>query len=384
VIVWHLDRLYRQSRELEQLLDLLDSHPVRIESVQGGSFDLNRHEGRLFARQLVSFANYESAHKGARIARAQQHRAGSGLWHGRAAYGYLPGGRVHVTQSGVVQRIVDDYLVGISASTIARELTADGLPSPTGQPSWGETTIRSILRSDRLHRRRLDRSRQAEVPGQWDPIITPDESMLIQAILIAPRRDAARSSSSLLGGIARCSSCGNRLVAGVTSRGRRVYSCRSASEHCNARVADADYMNLVIESRVLAEIEQHTITSDRLADPNSLLIGLQSAREQLRTLSAAFGGGDLDRPAYLDQRRHPIAAIKSHAIDLAAHSSHRLLSTGADALRQRWKTASLSFRRALICAILTASAAEDRSPAATMLRPTVGASGPSLFKIPES
>lgn len=384
MIVWHLDRLYRQSRELEQLLDLLDSHPVRIESVQGGSFDLNRHEGRLFARQLVSFANYESAHKGARIARAQQHRAGSGLWHGRAAYGYLPGGRVHVTQSSVVRRIVDDYLVGISASTIARELTATGIPSPTGQPSWGETTIRSILRSDRLHRRRLDRSRQAEVPGQWDPIITPDESMLIQAFLIAPRRDAARSSSSLLGGIARCSSCGNRLVAGVTSRGRRVYSCRSASEHCNARDADADYMNLVVESRVLAEVEQHTITSDRLADPNSLLIGLRSAREQLRTLSAAFGGGDLDRPAYLDQRRQPIAAIKSHADDLAAHSSHRLLSTGVDALRQRWETASLSFRRALICAVLTASAAEDRSPAVTMLDPTAGASGSSLFKIPES
>lgn len=54
-------------------------------------------------------------------------------------------------------------------------------------------------------------------------------------------------------------------------------------------------MNLVVESRVLAEIEQHTITSDRLADLNSLLIGLRSAREQLRTLSAAFGGGDLGR-----------------------------------------------------------------------------------------
>ncbi|MGO1851650.1 recombinase family protein [Microbacterium sp. JB110] len=38
VIVWHLDRLYRKPRELEQLLDLLDIHPIRVESAQGGSF----------------------------------------------------------------------------------------------------------------------------------------------------------------------------------------------------------------------------------------------------------------------------------------------------------------------------------------------------------
>ncbi len=75
MIVWHLDRLYRKPRELEQLLDLLDVCPIRVESAQGGSFDLNRHEGRLFARQLVAFANYESAHKGARVSRAQQQRA---------------------------------------------------------------------------------------------------------------------------------------------------------------------------------------------------------------------------------------------------------------------------------------------------------------------
>lgn len=92
VIVWHLDRLYRRPRELEQLLDLLDTRPVRVETVQGGSFDLNRHEGRLFAPQLVAFANYESAHKGARVARAQQQRAARGLLHGGSHYGYCDDG----------------------------------------------------------------------------------------------------------------------------------------------------------------------------------------------------------------------------------------------------------------------------------------------------
>ena len=61
VVVWHLDRLYRQPRELEALIDLVEDRALRIETVNGGPFDLNTHEGRLMARQFVAIAAYESA-----------------------------------------------------------------------------------------------------------------------------------------------------------------------------------------------------------------------------------------------------------------------------------------------------------------------------------
>lgn len=67
IIVWHVDRLYRQPRELEDLIDLVEQHPVRIEAVRGGGFDLNATEGRLMARQLVAIAAYESGHKSDRF-----------------------------------------------------------------------------------------------------------------------------------------------------------------------------------------------------------------------------------------------------------------------------------------------------------------------------
>lgn len=70
IIVWHVDRLYRQPRELEDLIDLVEQHPVRIEAVRGGGFDLNTTEGRLMARQLVAIAVYESGHKSDRVKRA--------------------------------------------------------------------------------------------------------------------------------------------------------------------------------------------------------------------------------------------------------------------------------------------------------------------------
>jgi DNA invertase Pin-like site-specific DNA recombinase len=51
IVAWHVDRLYRRPRELEDLIDLVEHNPIVIETVKGGGFDLNTHEGRLMARQ---------------------------------------------------------------------------------------------------------------------------------------------------------------------------------------------------------------------------------------------------------------------------------------------------------------------------------------------
>ncbi|MGO1920128.1 MAG: recombinase family protein, partial [Microbacterium sp.] len=36
IVAWHVDRLYRRPRELEDLIDLVETHPIRIETVKGG------------------------------------------------------------------------------------------------------------------------------------------------------------------------------------------------------------------------------------------------------------------------------------------------------------------------------------------------------------
>src|SRR5262249_19007630 len=52
VIVGPLDRLYRQPKELEELIDLADAGRVEIVSVTGGDVDLGTSDGRLVARML--------------------------------------------------------------------------------------------------------------------------------------------------------------------------------------------------------------------------------------------------------------------------------------------------------------------------------------------
>lgn len=248
--VWHLHRRYRKPRELEQLLDLLDVRPIRVESVQGGPFDLNRHEGRLFARQLVAFANYESAHKGARVARAQQQRARRGLLHGGRHYGYLQSGALHPRESKVLRRMVDEYLIGISPTVIAQCLDVDRIQPPRTD-RWHATTVRAILNSERLRAKRWHHVGQRQIIGSGERLLTQDESALVQVGLLMPRRDAARSSRTLLGGILRCHRCCARLVAGVTRHGKRIYRCRTATKRCPGPSVAADDLDAETKAAAL-------------------------------------------------------------------------------------------------------------------------------------
>ena len=347
MVVWHLDRLYRKPRELEQLLDLLDVRPIRVESVQGGSFDLNRHEGRLFARQLVAFANYESGHRGARVALAQQHRARNGLLHGGSHYGYRGDGALNSVESTIVRRMVNDYLIGLSPIVIARALTTERVPAPRTD-RWHATTVRNMLDSDRLHQRRRDHAETQQVAGSWEPLVTPDESALVQISLLIPRRDAARSSSSLLGGILRCRQCDRRMVAGVTSNGKRVYRCLTATLRCQSPRLAADGLDAEVEAAALAGLA--AAARPNPVCPGRLLERVRDARLQLAALAASFGSGDLDHDEFLTQRHYFADDLHQAGRDLMLHNRARILALSAAELGRRW--ASLSFRRAVVCALL--------------------------------
>ena len=285
MIVWHLDRLYRQSRELEQLLDLLDSHPVQIESVQGGSFDLNRHEGRLFARQLVAFANYESALKGARVSRAHQQRAKRGSWHGRAGYGHHAGGSLDADQHPVLRRIARDYLAGCSETEIARRLNTDGIPTPGTSTRWRPSTVQAILRSNRLHGHRITKTGE-HVDAAWESAITSHESAVIRALQLLPQHRTTNSSRSLLGGLASCAACDRTMVVHYSGRVRR-YVCLRRDGGCgNGIAADA------LDGTIRARLSQAEPLRAATRPANDLVDEADRLCQQLADNVATFVRGD--------------------------------------------------------------------------------------------
>ena len=317
VVVWHLDRLYRRPAELEQLLDVLDTRPVRIESVQGGMFDLNTHEGRLFARQLVAFANYESAHAGARVARAQQHRAQHGLLHGGRRYGHRSTGALHPRESFVIRRIVNDYLIGLSPTVIARELTTAKIRTPAGHGRWGASTIEGMLRSDRLHGYRS--TTEGVFEGAWDRLVSLRESMLIRAHLLAPRRDAARSSKHLLSGIARCGTCMNRLVSAVSRHGEPLYRCKASPSSCGLLTAPAEFLEVAAVEHLATHVEESQNDSSQPLSPASILEGLQQETGALRALATGYGAGRLSRSEFYAQRTDTLQRFAEYTTELKKH-----------------------------------------------------------------
>ncbi|RCS61233.1 recombinase family protein [Microbacterium sp. JB110] len=214
VIVWHVDRLYRQPRELENMIDLVEQNPVRIETVQGGGFDLNTHEGRLMARQLVAIAAYESGHKSDRVKRANQRLAEQGAWHGPARYGYGPGGALVPAEAVVIREMADRFLGGESLRSITRWLNTSRIPPQhAGEGTagiWYPYTVRSILTSARISGQRAyspdtrsDPATGREIlgPGNWTAIIAPSETARIREILADPaRRRTTPAVPTLLGG----------------------------------------------------------------------------------------------------------------------------------------------------------------------------------------
>jgi DNA invertase Pin-like site-specific DNA recombinase len=333
LVVWHLDRLYRKPGELEQLLDLLDTRPIRVEAVQDGSFDLNRHEGRLFARQLVAFANYESALRSARVSRAHQQRARRAAWHGRAAYGHRPGGEPDADQAPTLRRIARDYLVGCSETEIARRLNTEGVPTPGASHEWHPSTVQAILRSDRLHRRRTTWTGEQHIEGTWESVITRDESELIRALQLLSQRRTTNSSRSLLGGLARCATCDRRMVVAYSGGSGRVrrYVCLRRDGGCGNGIA-ADAADRVIRARLrTAAMPERTIGSAQ---------GLAEEAAKLRQLrmgnAAAYGGGS---------RRHDTFSTISRDLQQAADRLSSAAVAAAPALHGDWDELPLPEQR---------------------------------------
>ena len=77
IVMWHADRLYRQPRELEDLIDLCNAHNVALATFSG-DLDLSNDTGRMVARLLGAVARAEIERKSARQVRSARQRAEQG------------------------------------------------------------------------------------------------------------------------------------------------------------------------------------------------------------------------------------------------------------------------------------------------------------------
>lgn len=245
LMVWDIDRLARDPRDLEDAIEAVVYHRKRIESVSG-SIDLMSHSGQAMARVMVAMANKSSADTARRVKRAHLEAARNGVPVGGVrAFGYMDDKRTpHPVESVALREAVEGLLSGeTNLLAIVKDWNARGLRSTRGNQFTHKSVGQILFNSARYAG--IREYEGVEYDGDWTPILTRDQHAAMQAHVadrskVASCRPGARKY--LLSGIIRCALCGATMV-GRNSRARKDgaplhnYACNASKSNYDHTLA---------------------------------------------------------------------------------------------------------------------------------------------------
>ncbi|MGW9079092.1 recombinase family protein [Streptomyces kronopolitis] len=313
IIVYDLDRLARQPRDLEDLIDLVDHFKRPVVGVTG-ALDLMTENGKAMARVLVAMANKASADTARRVARERLQRARDGrALPPNRAFGWKKDRRtLEIGEAAVLRQAILDFTAGETWTSAARKIMDSGF-TPVGGGTWYLKTIKRMMTSPRvagiasyygsLHsvakppegepdeefdddealpaeqevapspRELALRDANGEyVRGQWEAIVTIEEweSLISET---ERRLEGVEFTSQgtrkyLLSGILRCARpredgtlcnhamTGIALKASKRNKARTVYHCQSpANGGCGNSQRDMKKLDQLIEDLLFLHLE---------------------------------------------------------------------------------------------------------------------------------
>ncbi|GES32537.1 hypothetical protein San01_50240 [Streptomyces angustmyceticus] len=241
VIFYDLDRLVRQPRDLEHLIDIVEYVKRPVTGATGGRMNLINDSDRHMARMMCVMALKSSEDTARRVARRHLSAAQNGIAQGRIAYGWVRKGehkgQLVPDETDVVVRIFQDFISGESAYSIAKAFNAEGIKPPSAR-TWSSTMIAKMLRNPRYAgmvsysgKHRLQAATAGDgwslvlfddegrpLLGTWEPIVAPKLWSQVQFESAAGRIGARRSAGRAEEG-STCpgprASCSRSLTPGV-------------------------------------------------------------------------------------------------------------------------------------------------------------------------
>jgi len=266
VIIWHADRLHRNSDEVGPFVRLARDHGVSLHSVARGEYRLGTADGRRALRDDTSGAEYESDHKGERVALARKRQARTGAFGGGVRpFGWgaatnrvrsvctnvkaAPADRVYEdrpvldmtkhnpAEAEIIRGWAKDLLAGVPMNQILRGLAAAGVATSTGG-AWSSRTIVQILVNPRTSGHSV-RGGEIVKRNAFEVIIPDDTREALITMFADPaRKTAPGNAPKWLGSMFyECGVCLDESTMTVrrNGSGAPIYRCRSRG-HC-ARLA---------------------------------------------------------------------------------------------------------------------------------------------------
>jgi DNA invertase Pin-like site-specific DNA recombinase len=137
LIVTKLDRLTRSAQVASEIINIARAEGWNLVMLDMG-LDLSTASGKAFAQVLGVFAEFEREAIVERVLTGLASARANGTKSGR------PIGRPVLVEPDVVKYICEQRGEGTSYRLIAQDLTAQGIASPAGLPTWHASTVRRV------------------------------------------------------------------------------------------------------------------------------------------------------------------------------------------------------------------------------------------------
>jgi DNA invertase Pin-like site-specific DNA recombinase len=383
ILAEDLDRLLRQPRDNEDLLDAVELAHATVRSISGsitltaGGTDAER----MTARIMAAVANKSSADTGRRVSQART-RLATQSWHGgRRPFGYQPDPdapqyakrlRQVPAEAAVIRRYADAVFHGrISLKGAVAELNAGDVRTVTGA-AWATRTLVGVLTSGAVAGLALH---DGEIIGASDAIPEPILDVDTWQALRDKLRDPARRTTTanaprwLVSCFATCGVCGRVLTvggAGRTAKGTKR-SPAYVGKVCGHVRRSAEAVDHLVAEAVIGWLERYA-DSQRLrpaprAGGNAKALRaeqrrLSRRRDQFRAMAAS---GDMDPADVAAMLRTIGADLDRVATRLAACADApdpiEEFRQGTPA-RQVWAGLSLARQRAVVQVLVAKVVAE--------------------------
>lgn len=334
VIVYDQDRLQRQPRDLEDLIDLCERLKFPVVGISS-AIDLLTSQGRMQARIVAAFnlkSSEDTSRRVARMAVADAKR-GTTVRGGPRRFGWYPDAEtVNPEEKVIVLEIRDRIMRGESKSTIALDLQARGVPTVSGK-EWTTTTVNTIMRNPRLAGIRAysgvyhgekrpsvndwwERTVKIDgeyVIGSWETMMTPDEWEALQYALDGRREKYVGSNTNgghgrgnpkhLLTGLVFCGVCGCKMVGRVMA-GRTAYGCRPKDlGGCNSVSRNQGKVDNLILHTAIQALRKRNVNTKPAPTSSSLADALREIEEieqRKAAVKAAWRAGRYADKDYFD------------------------------------------------------------------------------------
>ena len=372
VVVWKLDRLARQHRDLARVLELCQANGAFVVSVTE-SINTRESSGQMVAEILTSVARQESSNISLRGKRKalEQRELGVPPTNGKRCFGYERRytGLVE-EEAAVVREVRDRIFAGESQRGVCLDLQARGITGTDGH-AWRTVGLKAYLTSATIAgMRELDGKRY---PGTWPALISEDDLLRLRALL--DRKPTGHHQGTarkyLLTGYIRCAKCGGRMFASPRGDKARRYVCRlqPGEPNCGQMSITSVPVEELVFEMIVAALDSPALAEameSRGEADDGLTEAVRRDSQSLEELAADYYGEHrISREEFMAARSVLEKRLEANRSRLARRDGRGLLGTlvgDSGAVRRAWEGGSLEWRRSVVGALLDRVVIEPGRP----------------------